>query len=297
VTSFSYKGRFAPSPTGNPHLGTLIAAVASYLQARSNQGEWLLRIEDVDTTRRVSGADDTLLRTLDKFGFEWDHAVVWQSRRTGLYQQALERLIAEERVFPCTCSRKLLAQTAAELSGIYPGTCRSRQFPLQHEHAIRLRAADITISFDDAVVGQYRQSLASECGDFVVRRRDGLFAYQLAVVVDDALQGITEIVRGADLLDSTPRQIYLQHCLDYHPPEYLHVPLMLDQHGRKLSKSEGAAELNSARPVTSLHKALEHLGQQPPAELLQASVVDIWQWAMENWNIAHIPTVPGMLKP
>ena len=293
MTINPYRGRFAPSPTGNPHLGTLIAAVASYLQARSNNGEWLVRIEDVDTLRRVPGADDMMLRTLEKFGFEWDEAVVWQSRRTGLYQQALQQLIDEERVFPCTCSRKLLAQTAAELSGIYPGTCRSGKFPLQHEHAIRMRAADITIGFDDAIAGEYRQSLASECGDFVVRRRDGLFAYQLAVVVDDALQGITEVVRGADLLDSTPRQIYLQRCLNYGQPHYLHVPLMLDQHGRKLSKSEGAAELNPDRPAKSLYTALKHLGQQPPADLEHATPADIWQWAVENWDSGKIPTPTG----
>ena len=297
MTNNSYRGRFAPSPTGDPHLGTLIAAVASYLQARSNRGEWLLRIEDVDTLRRVPGADDTLLKTLDKFGFEWDNEVIWQSRRTGLYQRALEHLIEEERVFPCTCSRKLLAQTTAELSGLYPGTCRSRRFPIQHEHAIRIRAADITISFDDAVAGEYRQSLSRECGDFVVRRRDGLFAYQLAVVVDDALQGITEVVRGADLLDSTPRQIYLQQCLKYQKPDYLHVPLMLDQQGRKLSKSEGAARLNPDRPAKSLYTALEHLGQQPPAELEHATATDIWQWAVENWDTGQIPTLPSVIKP
>jgi glutamyl-Q tRNA(Asp) synthetase len=297
VTNNSYRGRFAPSPTGDPHLGTLIAAVASYLQARSNQGEWLVRIEDVDTLRRIHGADDTLLKTLDKFGFEWDNEVVWQSGRTGLYQRALEQLIEEERVFPCTCSRKLLAQTTAELSGLYPGTCRSKKFPLHHEHAIRIRAADITISFDDAVTGEYRQSLSSECGDFVVRRRDGLFAYQLAVVVDDALQGITEVVRGADLLDSTPRQIYLQQCLKYPQPDYLHVPLMLDQQGRKLSKSEGAARLNPDRPSKSLYIALEHLGQQPPAELEHATITDIWQWAVENWDTDQIPTLPSVIKP
>lgn len=296
VKDSPYRGRFAPSPTGKPHLGTLIAAVASYLQARSKGGEWLLRIEDVDTARRVAGADDEILRTLDKFGFEWDHEVLWQSRRSDLYQQALERLIAAGLAFPCTCSRKLLAQTAAELSGIYPGTCRTRKFPFEHEHAIRLRAADTTIGFDDAVAGEYRQSLASSCGDFVIKRRDGLFAYQLAVVVDDALQGVTEVVRGADLLDSTPRQIYLQQCLEYEQPDYLHLPLILDQHGRKLSKSEGAAELTPARPATSLHKALAHLGQQPPRELVQASTADIWQWALENWDIAKIPTDPGVLK-
>ena len=289
MTKTLYRGRFAPSPTGNPHLGTLIAAVASYLQARVNKGEWLLRIEDVDTTRRVAGADDAMLRTLDKFGFEWDAEVIWQSKRSLVYEQALERLNAAELVFPCTCSRKLLAQTAVEQSGIYPGTCRAQQLPFPHEHAIRVRVPDISVGFEDAIFGEYQQSLASECGDFVIKRRDGLFAYQLAVVVDDAEQGVTEIVRGADLLDSTPRQIYLQQCLDYAQPDYLHLPLVLDHEGRKLSKSEGAAELNPERPVKSIYAALKHLGQQPPAELARAGIVDIWQWAVENWNIHKIP--------
>jgi glutamyl-Q tRNA(Asp) synthetase len=290
-----YRGRFAPSPTGNPHLGTLIAAVASYLQARVNKGEWLLRIEDVDTTRRVAGAADAMLRTLDKFGFEWDAEVIWQSKRSLVYAQALEQLNAAELVFPCACSRKLLAQTAIEQSGIYPGTCRAQKLPFPHEHAIRIRAPDISIGFDDAIFGEYQQSLASECGDFVIKRRDGLFAYQLAVVVDDAEQGITEIVRGADLLDSTPRQIYLQQCLDYVQPDYLHLPLVLDHEGRKLSKSEAAAELNPERPSKSIYAALKHLGQQPPAELARAGIIDIWQWAVENWNIQKIPAEASVI--
>jgi glutamyl-Q tRNA(Asp) synthetase len=297
VTDKLYRGRFAPSPTGNPHLGTLVAAVASYLQARTNEGEWLLRIEDVDTTRRVPGADDAILRTLDKFGFEWDGEVIRQSKRNALYQRALEQLNNDGLVFPCTCSRKLLAQTAVELSGVYPGTCRSQKLPFPHEHAVRLRVTDTTIGFDDAIIGEYQQSLAAECGDFVIKRRDGLFAYQLAVVVDDALQGISEVVRGADLLDSTPRQIFLQQCLNYNRPDYLHLPLLLDYEGRKLSKSEGAAGLNPDRPVKSILAALRHLGQQPPADLGHAGTVDVWQWAMENWSISKIPTEHSVIKP
>ena len=295
-TDNPYRGRFAPSPTGSPHLGTLIAAAASYLQARCNHGEWLLRMEDVDITRRAAGAEDAILRTLDRFGFEWDGEVIRQSQRTAVYQQALEQLDADERVFPCTCSRKLLAQTAADQSGIYPGSCRGQKLPFPHEHAVRLRVPAITVSFDDAVIGQYQQSLADECGDFVVKRRDGLFAYQLAVVVDDALQGVTEVVRGADLLDSTPRQIYLQRCLGYDQPAYLHLPLMLDHEGRKLSKSEGAAELNPDRPVRSIHAALQHLGQQPPTELIHAGLTDVWQWALENWDLSKVPIAHSTIR-
>jgi glutamyl-Q tRNA(Asp) synthetase len=296
VTDPLYRGRFAPSPTGNPHIGTLVAAVASYLQARSNRGEWRLRIEDVDTARRVAGADDAMLKTLDKFGFEWDGEVIWQSQRTALYRQALEQLDSDGWLFACTCSRKLLAQTDTEQSGIYPGTCRSQSLPFAHEHAVRIRVPDIDVGFEDAVCGNYRQSLRNECGDFVIRRRDGLFAYQLAVVVDDALQGITEIVRGADLLASTPRQIFLQQCLGYPEPVYLHLPLLLDVHGRKLSKSEGAAALNPDRPVKSLLTALTHLGQKPPAGLGHAGIADIWQWALENWCADTIPGTPAELQ-
>ncbi|UCB53924.1 MAG: tRNA glutamyl-Q(34) synthetase GluQRS [Thiotrichales bacterium] len=295
MTEKRYTGRFAPSPTGDPHLGTLIAAVASYLQARVNHGDWLLRIEDVDTTRRVAGAEDAMLRTLDRFGFEWDGDVIRQSARTAIYQQALDQLDAEDLVFPCTCSRKLLAQTAVEQSGIYPGTCRTRQLPFAHEHAIRLRVPERTLGFDDRIIGEYRQSLATECGDFVIKRRDGLFAYQLAVVVDDALQGVTEVVRGADLLESTPRQIYLQQCLNHPSPAYCHIPLILDPTGRKLSKSEGAAGLNPDRPAPSLLAALNHLGQQAPEELGHAGTTDIWQWAIENWDIGKIPLAHATL--
>lgn len=296
MTETAYRGRFAPSPTGKPHLGTLIAAVASYLQARVNDGDWLLRIEDVDTTRRAAGAEDAILSTLDRFGFEWDGEVVRQSGRSAIYQQALDRLRQDERLFPCTCSRRLLAQTTAEQSGIYPGTCREQKLPFPHEHALRLRVPDLSIGFDDAVIGEFRQSLAGDCGDFVVRRRDGLYAYQLAVVVDDALQGVTEVVRGADLLDSTPRQIFLQQCLDFSQPAYAHVPLILDPDGRKLGKSEGAAELNPDRPAKSLYAALEHLGQQPPSDLAHARVNDIWQWAIENWDIREVPDAPGVIR-
>lgn len=286
-----YKGRFAPSPTGPLHFGTLVAAVGSYLQARSQQGEWLMRIEDVDTTRCVIGAADTMLQTFENFGFEWDAEVVYQTQRTAFYEQALAVLIEKERVYPCTCSRKQIADsmTRETLTGIYNGACRFRTLPLDEEHALRCRVDDISISFDDRVMGTYQQQLNTECGDFIIKRRDGLFAYQLAVVVDDALQGITEVVRGADLLDSTPRQIYLQQQLDYAQPGYLHLPLVVDENRQKLGKSTGGVTLNPKRPVKSLYAALKHLGQQPPDELKTADLASFWQWAIEHWNISNIP--------
>lgn len=287
----AYRGRFAPSPTGPMHLGTLIAALASYLQARKQQGEWLLRIEDVDTTRSVKGAADSMLRTLDRFGFEWQGEVVYQSKRNDYYAAALEALMSDNLVYPCTCSRKKLAQGTIQgiPHTIYPGTCRHRKLPLQEQHALRLKVDASIIAFDDRVMGRFQQQLDSECGDFVIRRRDGLFAYQLAVVADDALQGITEVVRGADLLDSTPRQIYLQQQLGYDQPAYLHLPLVVDEHDMKLGKSTGGAALDDSHPEPSLVTALKHLGLQAPADLSRSDNRTFWQWAIENWDISSIP--------
>ena len=291
MTQTPYRGRFAPSPTGDLHFGTLLAAGGSYLQARSHDGEWLLRIEDVDTTRCVPGAADALLRALDSFGFEWQGEVAYQSRRTDLYESALEILLRKELVYPCTCSRKQLAEEGdnSHPSQVYAGYCRHRHLPLAEEHALRVRVEDRTIDFEDQVIGHYQQQLNHECGDFVIKRKDGLFAYQLAVVVDDAEQGVTDVVRGVDLLDSTPRQIYLQQQLGYAQPGYLHLPLLLDAQGQKLGKSTGAATLDLAHAVAHLHRALELLGLRPPAELTRDSLSQLWQWAIEHWDIELIP--------
>ena len=290
-----YRGRFAPSPTGQLHFGTLVAATGSYLQARSQQGEWLMRIEDVDTTRRVAGSDKSILQSLEILGFEWDGEETYQSHRTELYQQALNALSEQNLIYPCTCSRKQLteennaAQSLSLNPSVYPGTCREKQLPLDQEYALRLRVDSETIRFEDRVMGAYQQTLISECGDFIIQRRDHLFAYQLAVVVDDALQGITEVVRGADLLDSTPRQIYLQKLLAYRQPDYMHLPLVLENTQHKLSKSVGSAALNLNQPVKFLLKALNHLGQLVPADFEQGSLSECWGWARQNWNIQHIP--------
>jgi len=280
----AYRGRFAPSPTGELHLGTLLAAVGSYLQARTQNGEWLMRIEDVDITRRVEGASDALLRALEGFGFEWDGEEVYQSHRNELYEEALTTLSQKDLIYPCTCSRKQLANET-----VYAGHCRHRHLPLNEEHALRIRVEDRSINFNDHIVGQYQQQLASECGDFVIKRKDGLFAYMLAVVVDDAEQGVTEIVRGVDLLDATPRQIYLQQQLGFAQLGYLHLPLLVDEQDHKLGKSTGAAALDLKHPVPSLHSTLKLLGQQPPEELASDNLNSLWQWALEHWNINHIP--------
>lgn len=288
----SYIGRFAPSPTGPLHFGTLIAALASYLQARSQDGQWLLRIEDVDVLRNVPNMDRAIIQSLQTFGFEWDGDIIYQTQRTPHYEEALQVLIDKEQVFYCTCSRKTLAETATQetVAGLYPGTCRERKSAPGQDHALRMRVNQNTVEFNDHVMGKIQQNLASECGDFIIKRRDGLFAYQLAVVVDDAFQGITEVVRGADLLDSTPRQIYLQQLLGYPQPGYLHLPLVINEYDQKLSKSTGAPALDEAQPVKTLVRALRHLGQNPPAELETGTLNAFWDWAIANWDSRAIPT-------
>lgn len=284
--SKSYKGRFAPSPTGPVHYGTLIAAVGSYLQAKKNNGKWLIRIEDVDTQRRVEGADDDILRTLERFGFEWDDEVSYQTKRIEYYEQALEKLVAQSMVFPCLCSRKQLIKVDGN---IYPGTCRHRSIPEKQNRALRVLARDIDIEFSDAVMGRQSQNIKHQCGDFIIKRRDGLFAYQLAVVVDDAMQDITEVVRGVDLLDSTARQIYLQQLLNYSTPMYLHLPLAVDLQGNKISKSDNATKVDPGNKETLLISALKFLGQRPPDDLVKSDINDIWSWAVEHWQTSSIP--------
>lgn len=282
INADKYIGRFAPSPTGPVHFGTLLAAVGSYLQAKKNNGDWIIRMEDVDITRKVDGSDLEILHTLEAFGFEWQGEVLYQSKQTECYRYALEQLIEQSLVFPCICSRKQLVESG---SGIYPGTCRTRSLQEKSDHALRLLAEDITIEFDDLVMGRRSQNMASQCGDFVIKRRDGLFAYQLAVVVDDQLQDITEVVRGADLLDSTPRQIYLQQLLGYSTPGYCHLPLAVDAAGNKISKSEGAARVDIKNRESLLRHVLDFLGQKPPADLCDADISEIWKWAIEHWDI------------
>ena len=247
-----YRGRFAPSPTGPLHLGSLVAATASYLDARAHGGEWLVRMEDLDTPRNQPGAADSILADLEVFGFRWDGPVVYQSQRIEAYRDALDRLKAAGLAFPCGCSRK-------EIDGDrYPGTCANGLPPGKVARAWRVRGE----------------------GDFVLLRADGIFAYQLAVVVDDAAQAITDVVRGADLLDSTPRQIFLQGLLGYPTPHYVHVPVVLAADGQKLSKQTGAAALDRSRAGDLLWDALEFLGRRPPAELRRAAVDEIWRWAL-----------------
>jgi glutamyl-Q tRNA(Asp) synthetase len=288
MSNDNYRGRFAPSPTGPVHYGTLVAAVGSYLQAKKNHGEWFVRIDDIDTRRVVDGADDDILHTLENFGFEWDGEIIYQTQQIESYQQALDQLISQSLVFPCLCSRKQLAKTG---SRIYPGTCRHRSLPEKNEHALRVLSQDINIEFDDIVMGQQLQNIKQQCGDFIIKRRDELFAYQLAIVVDDARQNITEVVRGADLLSSTHRQIYLQQLLNYTTPGYSHLPLAVDQTGNKISKSGQAKKVDINNKEKLLASTLDFLGQQPPKDLRKSQLIDIWLWAIEHWDVKKVPKI------
>jgi glutamyl-Q tRNA(Asp) synthetase len=287
----SCRGRFAPSPTGPLHFGSLVAAVGSYLDARSQGGEWLVRIDDLDRPRMVAGMADDILRTLEAFGLGWDFEVVYQSRRDAFYRAALAELEKTGAAYPCACSRKEIADSAISRDGaaIYPGTCRMGLAPGKTGRAVRLRVDERMVEFEDGVRGRIRQRLADEVGDFVIRRADGLFAYQLATVVDDAAQGITQVVRGGDLLDSTPRQIYLQTLLGLPAPVYVHLPVAVNVRGEKLGKQTRAPAVTASRPVLVLHEVLRFLGQQPPAELREADLDGFWRWAVENWRRESIP--------
>jgi glutamyl-Q tRNA(Asp) synthetase len=281
-------GRFAPTPSGPLHLGSLLAAVGSYLSAKQAGGRWLVRIEDLDRHRAIPGIADQILRTLESFKFEWDGSVAFQSNRTLLYELALDRLKAAGLCYPCRCSRSQLAAQPQEPGEelVYPGTCRNDPEAGVGPHALRFRASAALpeIGFVDRLQGPVIENCQRMAGDFVIRRRDGFIAYHLAVVVDDESQGVTEVVRGCDLLSSTPRQILLQRALGYRTPEYAHLPLLLEADGRKLAKSRHAVPLDPNRAAPALWQALDWLRQRPPAELAAAPIREIWDWALPNWR-------------
>ena len=280
----AYVGRFAPSPTGPLHFGSLVAALASWLDARAAGGTWQLRMEDLDRRRERPGAAATIVRQLEAAGLEWDGPVSYQSARTAFYDRALEPLQRAGLTYACGCTRREMADSALAIDGsrIYPGTCRDGIALGRSARALRLRTPEKPICFTDRLQGVIVQSVAREVGDFVLRRADGAYAYQLAVVVDDADQGITDVVRGADLLDSTPRQILLQQRLGLPTPRYLHLPVAVNAAGEKLSKQTGAA----TACAEDLSRALTFLGHEPPGEL---PVRELLAWAREHWDVARIP--------
>ena len=284
-----YIGRFAPSPTGPLHFGSLVAAVASYLDARAQGGSWLVRIEDVDTTRCKAEFAADILKTIATFGFSWDGEVVFQSRRSARYQSALERLTSRGLTYACACSRKEIADSSmAGIDGpVYPGTCARKGLAVAG-NAIRIRTAATAISFVDRVQQCHCQQLDRDIGDFVLKRRDSLFAYQLAVVVDDAEQQVSHVVRGADLLDSTARQIYLQKLLGYPTPSYLHIPVATNSAGQKLSKQNLAQAITDNEACGLLGDALVCLGQQTPV-VTPLTPKGLLAAAVSAWDTARIP--------
>lgn len=280
-------GRFAPSPTGPLHRGSLVAALGSYLSTKSQGGRWLVRIEDIDAQRSLPGVDAAILSTLEAYGFEWDGEVLYQSRRLAFYEAAIDALTRNGLLYACACSRREVAENA-RLPGIYPGTCRQKPPKKAKQYALRIKTDNEPIGFEDGVYGAFTQRIEQEVGDFVLLRADGEFAYQLAVVVDDALSGVTEVVRGYDLLDSTPRQIYLQRRLGYKTPRYAHLPLVMGADGQKLSKQNLAEPIEAKNASAELVSALSFLGQKPPPELCAEHPATLLEWATANWRLADI---------
>jgi glutamyl-Q tRNA(Asp) synthetase len=284
----NYRGRFAPSPSGPLHFGSLVAAMGSYLDAKCHKGTWLVRIEDIDPPREKPGAADQILSTLETFGFEWDGPVLYQSKRLEAYQDALHQLARDGLIYECTCSRSeinAIGQHGIE-GVIYPGTCRTRSresCTLNKPKAVRIITTEQPIQFNDGIAGSQTQNIAKEIGDFILKRADGLFAYQLAVVIDDAYQNITHVVRGADLLTSTPRQIYLQRLLNLSTPSYSHLPLVLNKDGSKLSKQSGSQPVNGSTVLTALKGAWNFLNQIDSSKSPE-TIAEFWTWAINNWS-------------
>lgn len=288
-----YTGRFAPTPSGYLHFGSLLAAVASYLDAIHHQGRWLVRLEDLDTPRNIPGAGEHILHTLRTYGMHWHGEVLSQSDRLPRYQRIIDQWLDSGQAYYCDCPRREIIAN----NGIYPGTCRERQLPAAADHAVRLKVTDQPLSFVDRLQGVITQNILQASGDFIIRRRDGIIAYQLAVVVDDIDQGVTDIVRGADLLDSTPRQLWLYQLLDHPAPRYLHVPLIMRPDGEKLSKRLGSTPLEADQAAATLHRALCILTPDIPTELASAPVAEQLAWAVRHWQPDRLPASRQILDP
>ncbi len=282
--AFKYKGRFAPSPTGPLHFGSLIAALASYLEARQEAGEWHIRIDDIDHLRCKAEYTKEILDMLEHLGFEWDGELIYQSQQIPDYERAIATLKNKQKIFQCLCSRKQLP------AGPYPGTCRNKEINPNIKSSLRLMTDSVKIVFHDHLQGEISQDLPEEVGDFIILRGDGIIAYHLATVIDDAESGFTHIVRGLDLIDSTPRQIYLQRLLDLPTPEYYHLPIAVNKDGDKLSKQSHAKAVSYEGASSSLMRALKFLNQNPTEELNDATPDEILMWAIKHWNKEKIPS-------
>jgi glutamyl-Q tRNA(Asp) synthetase len=291
-TAGLYVGRFAPSPTGPLHIGSLITAVASYLEARSHRGRWLVRMEDVDGPRSIRTVANTILHQIEAHGLQWDGEVLWQSNRTTAYQDLLTHLCKTGQAYPCACTRKEIADSsllAADGSHRYPGTCRNGLADGRHARAWRVKTEDCLLTWQDLIQGSQQENIWQDLGDFILLRADGQFAYQLAVVADDAYQGITHIVRGADLLGSAGRQIFLQRLLGYTQPVYAHLPIATNIRHEKLSKQTLAKPIDTRTPTQNIWHALKFLGQTPPFELQKDNLGTLLQWALAHWQLSAVP--------
>ena len=285
----SFRGRFAPTPSGPLHFGSLIAALGSYLHSKSRGGQWFVRIDDLDTDRTIPGIDSEILKTLETFGLHWDGEVLYQSSRIAAYNEAIDQLSEKDLIYPCSCSRKEIGDQP------YPGTCRKGLSNDKNNPSIRLLTDNKPVEFHDLKQGLFKQNIEAEIGDFVIKRADGYIAYHLATVVDDQYQKITEVIRGADLLDSTPRQIYIQRLLGFPQTEFLHLPVATDENGQKLNKSNGALSIdqNKLDPSVLICKALNFLGQNPPENLQHETVVDCITWGLDHWDMNSVPEGQG----
>ena len=289
-TQVNYIGRFAPSPTGPLHFGSLIAAVASYVDAKSKNGIWVLRMEDLDPPREPPGTADLILDQLSTLGIRWDGEVLYQSSRISAYREILKKLSKEELCYPCSCTRLQIKA----MGSVYNGSCRNRTIPLHKKFAIRVKTFNDLIGFNDKIHGHHQQNVRKEVGDFIVLRKDNLFAYQLAVVVDDSYQKITDVIRGYDLIDSTPRQIHLQKVLGFKTPKYAHIPIVLDGKGHKLSKQNFATPIEPKNGNKLIFQSLKYLGQNPPPSIDRASTNEQLEWAISNWDIHAIPKLANI---
>jgi len=283
----AYIGRFAPSPSGPLHFGSLVAALGSYLQAKSQQGKWLVRIEDIDPPREVSGASEDILATLQAYGLAWDDEVVYQSQQTAHYEQVLASLEQQQLSYACTCTRKIIKQQG----GLYRGNCRTSNLS-NIDNALRINVAKLAepvTGFYDQLQGDISLDKQQADEDFIIKRKDGLYAYNLAVVIDDINQGISEIVRGADLLPTTGKQISLYQLLGKQPPSYVHLPLVVTEPGFKLSKQNHALAIDKNNPVPTLLQALTFLGHQAPDFVDKSSCTALLKWAIKNWSLTNVP--------
>jgi glutamyl-Q tRNA(Asp) synthetase len=301
-----YRGRFAPSPSGPLHIGSVCTALAGYLQARAQNGQWLLRIDDLDGVRTLPGAGDSIIETLDTLGLHWDGAITYQSDHLALYQKALDRLDSKGLLYPCTCSRKSLSDAlnlcqnsiAALETGPrpYPGFCAQHKQNPNAPHALRVKARE-TIGFVDGLQGQCSYSLPETTGDFILQRKDGIFAYHLATVIDDQHAQITETLRGIDLLDATACQIHLKNLLDIPIGAYLHIPVLVDPQGIKYSKQTGAPAVDLKNPPLLMWQLLGLLKQNPPLELAEASVEEILEWGVVHWDTDRLRGIVAVQYP